>query len=164
MPTEMLKHDLMGQGVVDYEDDALIRSLADRYRVSLQAIIFRLTNLGYIDRLTEASNGPSDQESIGPPRRGFALIHQSASTILLCAGGEKLHSFSTSIDLIASLVQVQRSSAPKTETAKHALPILAEQQPPLPHTGRSTLVIQWAALVSVEGSRYHLLVNGLLTW
>ena len=70
MPTEMLKHDLMGQGVVDYEDDELIRSLADRYRVSLQAMIFRLTNLGYIDRLTEASNGPSHQESISSPEEG----------------------------------------------------------------------------------------------
>lgn len=56
MPADMIKRDLNGQEVVDYEDDELIRGLAENYRVSLQAMIFRLTNLGYIDRLTEASN------------------------------------------------------------------------------------------------------------
>jgi len=47
MPVIMLKRDLRGQ-TVDYEDDALIRRLADRYKVSTQAMTFRLINAGFI--------------------------------------------------------------------------------------------------------------------
>lgn len=47
MPKIMLERDLRGH-MVDYEDDELIRNLANRYKVSLQAMIFRLTNLGFI--------------------------------------------------------------------------------------------------------------------
>lgn len=48
MPVTMLERDLKGH-LVDYEDDELLRILANRYKVSLQAIIFRLTNLGFIN-------------------------------------------------------------------------------------------------------------------
>lgn len=48
MPKAMLERDLSGQ-VVDYEDDEMLRNLANRYKVSLQAMIFRLTNLRLID-------------------------------------------------------------------------------------------------------------------
>lgn len=48
MPTALLESDLAGH-IVDYEDDEFIRSLADRYRVSLQAMIFRLTNLHLLE-------------------------------------------------------------------------------------------------------------------
>lgn len=47
MPAMMLERDLHAHAI-DYEDDALLRRLAERYKVSLQAMIFRLTNLGYI--------------------------------------------------------------------------------------------------------------------
>ena len=47
MPTGMLERDLSGQ-LVDYEDDDLIRKLANRYRVSTQAMVIRLTNLELI--------------------------------------------------------------------------------------------------------------------
>ena len=52
MPTAKLKQELKGY-VVDYEDDEFLRTLADRYKVSLQAMIFRLTNLGLLEPLTE---------------------------------------------------------------------------------------------------------------
>lgn len=48
LPALMLGRDLRGYAI-DYEDDELIRGLADRYEVSLQLLIFRLTNLGLID-------------------------------------------------------------------------------------------------------------------
>lgn len=50
MPFAMLRGDLRGH-VLDYENDDEIRTLANRYKVSLQAMIFRLTNLGLITRL-----------------------------------------------------------------------------------------------------------------
>jgi Zn-dependent peptidase ImmA (M78 family) len=47
MPQTMLEKDI-GEQAIDYEDDEMIRELAHRYKVSLQAMIFRLTNLGFI--------------------------------------------------------------------------------------------------------------------
>ncbi|MBZ0299987.1 MAG: ImmA/IrrE family metallo-endopeptidase [Anaerolineae bacterium] len=48
MPEEMLSNDLHGRSI-DYEsDESLIKELADRYEVSQQAMIFRLTNLGLV--------------------------------------------------------------------------------------------------------------------
>ncbi len=47
MPADMLAADLVGQAL-DLEDDVAIRRLATRYRVSLQALVFRLTNLGFL--------------------------------------------------------------------------------------------------------------------
>ncbi len=44
MPTEMLERDLHGM-YPDYEDDELTRRLADRYKVSLQAMAIRLGDL-----------------------------------------------------------------------------------------------------------------------
>lgn len=49
MPARMIQRDV-GEYALDYEDDDLIAHLASRYHVSLQAMIFRLTNLGYIDK------------------------------------------------------------------------------------------------------------------
>ena len=46
MPQAMLEKDI-GEQAIDYEDDEMIRTLARRYKVSLQAMIFRLTNLGF---------------------------------------------------------------------------------------------------------------------
>jgi Zn-dependent peptidase ImmA (M78 family) len=48
MPTEFLNQDLQGKRQVDIEDDDFLRELARRYRVSHQAMVFRLTNLGYL--------------------------------------------------------------------------------------------------------------------
>lgn len=57
MPADMLKRDLRDvvtrnaeRHAVDYEDEETIRRLAERYQVSLQAMIFRLVNLGLIDQ------------------------------------------------------------------------------------------------------------------
>ncbi|SRR6266566_4172168 len=47
MPLALLEKDIKEQAV-DYEDDEMIRTLAHRYKVSLQAMIFRLTNMGLI--------------------------------------------------------------------------------------------------------------------
>lgn len=47
MPAEMLKHDVGTRGV-DYETDELVSLLAKRYRVSVQAMTYRLVNLGYL--------------------------------------------------------------------------------------------------------------------
>lgn len=47
MPAAMLERDLHGHRV-DYEDDEQVSKLATRYRVSLQAMVIRLTNLGLI--------------------------------------------------------------------------------------------------------------------
>lgn len=49
MPTAMVLGDLEGQAV-DYEEEQAIRCLAERYEVSLQAMIFRLVNLGLLDQ------------------------------------------------------------------------------------------------------------------
>jgi Zn-dependent peptidase ImmA (M78 family) len=46
MPASMLEEDLAGFEM-DYEDEELTRQLADRYRVSLQAMAIRLTTLGF---------------------------------------------------------------------------------------------------------------------
>ena len=47
MPESMLLDDLKGKKL-DIEDDDLIRELADRYRVSTQALTYRLVNLGHL--------------------------------------------------------------------------------------------------------------------
>lgn len=47
MPAAMLSAEVQAHPF-DYEDDAQIRALADRYRVSVQAMSFRLVNLGLI--------------------------------------------------------------------------------------------------------------------
>lgn len=47
MPREMLVLDLKGQQI-DYEDEEMLKGLAKKYRVSTQAITFRLLNLGLI--------------------------------------------------------------------------------------------------------------------
>jgi Zn-dependent peptidase ImmA (M78 family) len=44
MPAEMLERDLHDKDL-DFEDDEMIRQLADRYHVSLQAMAIRLGNL-----------------------------------------------------------------------------------------------------------------------
>lgn len=48
MPSAMIRNDLAG-AVLDFEDDGVLRRLADKYEVSLQAMIIRLTRLGVID-------------------------------------------------------------------------------------------------------------------
>ena len=55
MPAKFLAKDLRDRAV-DIEDDEQLRRLADRYKVSLQAMIFRLANLGYIHLDSEASS------------------------------------------------------------------------------------------------------------
>jgi Zn-dependent peptidase ImmA (M78 family) len=47
MPNAMIRKDL-GQVTLDYEDDHVIRELADRYKVSPQAMTFRLMKLGFL--------------------------------------------------------------------------------------------------------------------
>jgi Zn-dependent peptidase ImmA (M78 family) len=47
MPKSMLERDI-SDAALDLVDDEMIRSLAERYRVSLQAMVFRLTNLGML--------------------------------------------------------------------------------------------------------------------
>jgi Zn-dependent peptidase ImmA (M78 family) len=47
MPSRMLERDVDG-AALDLVDDETIRALAERYRVSLQAMVFRLTNLGVL--------------------------------------------------------------------------------------------------------------------
>jgi Zn-dependent peptidase ImmA (M78 family) len=54
MPAHLLVRDIDDQ-TVDYDDDAVLRRLADRYKVSLQAMIFRLARLGLIE--TDADSG-----------------------------------------------------------------------------------------------------------
>jgi Zn-dependent peptidase ImmA (M78 family) len=48
LPVAMFERDLRAQ-TIDYEDDELIRNLADRYQVSLQVIVFRFASLGLIE-------------------------------------------------------------------------------------------------------------------
>ncbi len=48
MPTAMLERDLEGKDP-DYEDDELTRRLANRYKVSLQAMAVRLATLSPYD-------------------------------------------------------------------------------------------------------------------
>ena len=47
MPEDMLIADLKGQEI-DFEDERRLEKLARRYSVSIQALTFRLTNLGPI--------------------------------------------------------------------------------------------------------------------
>jgi len=47
MPEDMLHTDLKGEKL-DIEDDELIQRLADRYKVSRQALTYRLVSLGYL--------------------------------------------------------------------------------------------------------------------
>ena len=58
MPTSMLivERELRSSGL-DYEDDELIHNLAVRYKVSRQAMTFRLANLA--ERLTQKARRPS---------------------------------------------------------------------------------------------------------
>lgn len=49
MPRRFLTRDVQAAPQsLDYEDDEFVRLLADRYKVSVQAMLFRLTNLGLI--------------------------------------------------------------------------------------------------------------------
>jgi Zn-dependent peptidase ImmA (M78 family) len=47
MPSDLLREDLQAR-VLDFENDTLVPELADRYKVSTQAMTFRLVNLGII--------------------------------------------------------------------------------------------------------------------
>lgn len=47
MPSHMLRSDLQDHAI-DLESDTRIQELADRYKVSVQAMTFRLINLGFI--------------------------------------------------------------------------------------------------------------------
>lgn len=49
MPAKMIKADLdrLADDTNTYQDEELVRQLADRYQVSTQAMAFRLVNLGY---------------------------------------------------------------------------------------------------------------------
>ncbi len=49
MPKEFLKEDLEGREYVDLVDDKFLRGLARKYGVSVQALVNRLKNLGYIE-------------------------------------------------------------------------------------------------------------------
>ena len=48
MPLKFLKSDLAATDAFDFEDDRLLKKLAGQYRVSPQAMYFRLARLGYI--------------------------------------------------------------------------------------------------------------------
>jgi Zn-dependent peptidase ImmA (M78 family) len=48
MPQSFLAKDIATAGGVDLVDDRFIKKLAGRYRVSTQALLFRLANLGYV--------------------------------------------------------------------------------------------------------------------
>jgi Zn-dependent peptidase ImmA (M78 family) len=48
MPKKFLEKDLEGQEYIDLLDDDIIRNLSNKYRVSAQAFINRMKNLGYI--------------------------------------------------------------------------------------------------------------------
>jgi Zn-dependent peptidase ImmA (M78 family) len=49
MPASLLESDLERIDVVDLEDEAIVAKLATRYKVSTQAMTFRLANLGYLE-------------------------------------------------------------------------------------------------------------------
>lgn len=49
MPPEFLRADLAGQDALDLYDEDLIPQLAERYKVSVQALTFRLQYLGYVE-------------------------------------------------------------------------------------------------------------------
>ena len=48
MPTELIRRDLFQQHSVDLIEDDVATKLAQRYKVSEQAMLFRLANLGHI--------------------------------------------------------------------------------------------------------------------
>lgn len=49
MPESFLRSDLAGRSALDLHDDCYIPELAQRYGVSVQALMFRLQYLGYIE-------------------------------------------------------------------------------------------------------------------
>lgn len=49
MPRQFVAADLADEESIDLEDSVFLMRLADRYGVSLQALLFRLANLGYVD-------------------------------------------------------------------------------------------------------------------
>lgn len=49
MPAKFLEKDLRGQHAMDLMEDGTLAELAKKYKVSVQALTFRLNNLGYID-------------------------------------------------------------------------------------------------------------------
>jgi Zn-dependent peptidase ImmA (M78 family) len=49
MPEEFLKKDLAGRSTLDLYDEDYIPQLAENYGVSVQALMFRLQYLGYIE-------------------------------------------------------------------------------------------------------------------
>jgi Zn-dependent peptidase ImmA (M78 family) len=48
MPKSFVERDLEGEESLDLVDDALIQSMAQKYKVSSQALAIRLKTLGYI--------------------------------------------------------------------------------------------------------------------
>jgi Zn-dependent peptidase ImmA (M78 family) len=48
MPQSFLKEDLSKSDGLDLFDEDVLKSLADKYQVSIQALTYRLANLGYI--------------------------------------------------------------------------------------------------------------------
>lgn len=48
MPRQFLERDVAEIGVVDLEEEDVIRELAEKYEVSTQAMTFRLNYLGYV--------------------------------------------------------------------------------------------------------------------
>jgi Zn-dependent peptidase ImmA (M78 family) len=49
MPHEFLRRDVAAQNTLDLYDDSFVPALASRYGVSVQALMFRLQYLGYIE-------------------------------------------------------------------------------------------------------------------
>lgn len=49
MPAKFLERDLSGRGRLDLYDDDFIPALAKKYGVSVQALMFRLQYLGYVE-------------------------------------------------------------------------------------------------------------------
>ena len=49
MPEKFLRHDLAGRSALDLYDEDYIPELAQKYGVSVQALMFRLQYLGYIE-------------------------------------------------------------------------------------------------------------------
>ena len=49
MPAAFLRKDLAGRGELDLQDDQFLPSLARRYGVSVQALSYRLQNLGFVE-------------------------------------------------------------------------------------------------------------------
>lgn len=48
MPIDFIIRDLKDKNLVDMEDDGLLHEMANRYKVSQQAMAIRLSNLGYL--------------------------------------------------------------------------------------------------------------------